>query len=110
MEALVLNDDLSMDERIAWARRSGLTDERIAFLLACPTYTRTGRNDKPAYIKKDNPNHHLQKLGDCWWLRIRRRKTNIVHNLGKDLETARKNRDEMLAAYDAGKPIPHLDQ
>jgi hypothetical protein len=110
MEALVMNDDLSMDERIAWARRSGLTDERIAFLLACPKYTRTGRNDKPAYIKTENPNHHLQKLGDCWWLRIRRRKTNIVHNLGKDLETARKNRDEMLAAYDAGKPIPHLYQ
>jgi hypothetical protein len=110
MEALVMNDDLSMDERIAWARRSGLTDERIAFLLACPKYTRTGRNDKPAYIKTENPNHHLQKLGDCWWLRIRRRKTNIVHNLGKDLETARKHRDEMLAAYDAGKPIPHLDQ
>jgi hypothetical protein len=110
MEALVMNDDLSMDERIAWARRSGLTDDRIAFLLACPKYTRTGRNDKPAYIKTENPNHHLQKLGDCWWLRIRRRKTNIVHNLGKDLETARKNRDEMLAAYDAGKPIPHLDQ
>jgi len=110
MEALVMNDDLSMDERIAWARRSGLTDERIAFLLACPKYTRTGRNDKPAYIKADNPNHHLQKLGDCWWLRIRRRKTNIVHNLGKDLDTARKHRDEMLAAYDAGKPIPHLNQ
>ena len=105
-----MNDDLSMDERIAWARRTGLTDERIAFLLACPKYTRTGRNDKPAYIKTENPNHHLQKLGDCWWLRIRRRKTNIVHNLGKDLETARKNRDEMLAAYDAGKPIPHLNQ
>jgi hypothetical protein len=110
MEALVMNDDLSMDERIAWARRSGLTDERIAFLLACPKYTRTGRNDKPAYIKADNPNHHLQKLGDCWWLRIRRRKTNIVHNLGKDLDTARRHRDEMLAAYDAGKPIPHLNQ
>jgi hypothetical protein len=110
MEALVMTDDLSMDERIAWAKRAGLSDERIAFLLACPKYTRTGRNDKPAYIKKDNPNHHLQKLGDCWWLRIRRRKTNIIHNLGKDLETARKNRDEMLAAYDAGKPIPHLDQ
>ena len=103
-------DELSMDERIVWAKRAGLSDERIAFLLACPKYTRTGRNDKPAYIKKDNPNHHLQKLGDCWWLRIRRRKTNIIHNLGKDLETARKNRDEMLAAYDAGTPIPHLDQ
>jgi hypothetical protein len=110
MEALVMTDDLSMDERIAWAKRAGLTEERIAFLLACPKYTRTGRNDKPAFIKADNPNHHLQKLGECWWLRIRRRKTNIVHNLGKDLETARKHRDEMLTAYDAGKPIPHLDQ
>jgi hypothetical protein len=108
MEALTM-DELSMDERIAWAKRAGLTDERIAFLLACPKYTRTGRNDKPAYIKKDNPNHHLQKLGDCWWLRIRRRKTNIVHNLGKDLETARKHRDEMLSAYDKGEPIPHLN-
>jgi hypothetical protein len=110
MEALVMTDDLSMDERIAWAKRAGLTEERIAFLLACPKYTRTGRNDKPAFIKADNPNHHLQKLGECWWLRIRRRKTNIVHNLGKDLDTARKHRDEMLAAYDAGKPIPHLNQ
>lgn len=109
MEALKM-DELSMDERIAWAKRAGLNDERIAFLLACPKYTRTGRNDKPAYIKKDNPNHHLQKLGDCWWLRIRRRKTNIVHNLGKDLDTARKHRDEMIEAYDAGKPIPHLDK
>lgn len=104
-----MNDDLTMEERIAWAKRAGLTEERIAFLLACPKYTRTGRNDKPAYIKKDNPNHHLQKLGSCWWLRIRRRKTDILHNLGKDLETARRHRDEMLEAYDAGKPIPHLD-
>jgi hypothetical protein len=109
MEPLSLGEAMSADERIAWARRAGLTEERIAFLLACPKYTRTGRNYKPAYIKKDNPNHHLQKLGDCWWLRIRRRKTNIVHNLGKDLETARKHRDEMLTAYDKGEPIPHLN-
>ena len=97
-------------ETLAWANKVGISPDRVAFLLACPKYTRTGRNDRPAYIKAENPNHHLQKLGDCWWLRIRRRKTNIVHNLGKDLQTARKNRDEMLAAYDAGKPIPHLDQ
>ena len=71
-------------------------------------YTRTGRNAKPAHIKTENPNHHLQKLGECWWLRIRRRKTDILHNLGKDLDTARRHRDEMLAAYDAGQPIPHL--
>ncbi len=95
-------------ETIAWGKRIGIDPERLAFLASCPKYTRTGRNDKPAYIKKDNPNHHLQKLGACWWLRIRRRKTDILHNLGKDLETARKHRDEMLAAYDAGKPIPHL--
>jgi len=97
-------------ETLRWANKVGLSPDRVAFLLACPKYTRTGRNDKPAYIKTENPNHHLQKLGDCWWLRIRRRKTNIVHNLGKDLDTARRHRDEMLAAYDAGKPIPHLNQ
>jgi hypothetical protein len=96
-------------DTVAWGKRIGISPERLAFLAACPKYTRTGRNDKPAYIKTENPNHHLQKLGDCWWLRIRRRKTNIVHNLGKDLETARKHRDEMLAAYDSGKPIPHLE-
>ena len=96
-------------DTLRWAANVGLTPERVAFLLACPKYTRTGRNDKPAHIKTENPNHHLQKLGSCWWLRIRRRKTEIVHNLGKDLETARRHRDEMLAAYDSGKPIPHLE-
>jgi hypothetical protein len=97
-------------ETIAWGKRIGISPERMAFLAACPKYTRTGRNDKPAYIKTENPNHHLQKLGSCWWLRIRRRKTDIIHNLGKDLVTARRHRDEMLAAYDAGQPIPHLNQ
>lgn len=97
-------------ETIAWGKRIGISAERLAFLAECPKYTRTGRNDKPAYIKTENPNHHLQKLGSCWWLRIRRRKTDILHNLGKDLATARRHRDEMLAAYDAGQPIPHLNQ
>ena len=96
-------------ETIAWGKRIGISPERMEFLAACPKFTRTGRNDKPAYIKTENPNHHLQKLGSCWWLRIRRRKTDIIHNLGKDLETARRHRDEMLAAYDAGQPIPHLN-
>lgn len=97
-------------ETIAWGKRIGISRERLEFLSECPKYTRTGRNDKRAYIKTENPNHHLQKLGSCWWLRIRRRKTDIIHNLGKDLDTARKHRDEMLAAYDAGQPIPHLNQ
>jgi hypothetical protein len=105
---MIMEESLSLDERILWARRAGLSSQRIEFLLACPKFTRTGRNDKPAYIKAENPNHHLQKLGSCWWLRIRRRKTDILHNLGKDLETARRNRDEMLAAYDAGKPVPYV--
>ena len=83
---MIMEESLSLDERILWARRAGLSSQRIEFLLACPKFTRTGRNDKPAYIKAENPNHHLQKLGACWWLRIRRRKTDILHNLGKDLE------------------------
>ena len=104
-----MEDPTAMEETVAWAKRIGLSADRVAFLLACPKYTRTGRNDRPAFIKTENPNHHLQKQGDCWWLRIRRRKTDILHNLGKDLATARQHRDEMLAAYDAGKPIPHLN-
>jgi hypothetical protein len=103
-----MEESLSLDERIQWARRAGISPERIEFLLSCPKYTRAGRDGRDPSIKTENPNHHLQKLGECWWLRIRRRKTDILHNLGKDLDTARRHRDEMLAAYDAGLPIPHL--
>jgi hypothetical protein len=96
-------------ETIAWANKIGLSAERVAFLLACPKYTRIGRNDKVSYTKAENPNHHLQKLGDCYWFRLRRRGLDIVENIASDLETARKRRDEMLAAFDAGKPIPYIN-
>jgi hypothetical protein len=96
-------------DTLRWANKVGITPDRLAFLLACPKYTRTGRNDKPAYIKAENPNHHLQKLGDCYWFRLRRRGKDIVENIASDLETARKRRDEMLAAFDAGKPIPYIN-
>ncbi len=96
-------------ETLAWANKVGLSPDRVAFLLACPKFTRTGRNDKPAYIKAENPNHHLQKLGDCYWFRLRRRGKDIAENIASDLETARKRRDEMLAAFDAGKPIPYIN-
>ena len=59
---------------------------------------------------KDNPNHHLQKLGDCWWFRLRRRGVNIVENIGADLTAAKAKRDAMLEAFDAGKPVPYLTQ
>jgi|GEM_PF-950176 len=110
MATLIMEKELSLEERIQWALRAGLSQERINFLLSCPKYTRAGRDGRDPIIKSENPNHHLQKLGECWWLRIRRRKTDILHNLGKDLDTARRHRDEMLAAYDAGLPIPHLNQ
>jgi hypothetical protein len=103
-----MEENLSLDERIQWARRAGISPERIEFLLSCPKYTRSGANGRDPIIKAENPNHHLQKLGDCWWFRLRRRKTDMLHNLGKDIETARRHRDEMLAAYDAGLAIPHL--
>ena len=32
-----------------------------------------------------------------------------VENIATDLETARKRRDEMLAAFDSGKPIPYIN-
>jgi hypothetical protein len=96
-------------DTIAWARKVGLSPDRVAFLLACPKYTRIGRNDKVVYTKAENPNHHLQKLGDCYWFRLRRRGKDIVENIATDLETARKRRDEMLAAFDSGKPIPYIN-
>ena len=106
MATLTMEEYLSLDERIQWARRAGLSQERIDFLLACPKYTRAGRDGRDPIIKAENPNHHLQKLGDCWWFRLRRRKHDILQNLGGDLETARRRRDEMLKAYDQGLPIP----
>jgi hypothetical protein len=103
MEALTL-------ETVAWARKVGLSPDRVAFLLACPKYTVSKGHRKSDKVITDNPNHHLQRLGDCYWFRLRRRGKDIVENIASDLETARKNRDEMLAAYDKGEPIPHLDQ
>jgi hypothetical protein len=79
-------------ETLAWARKVGLPPERVAFLLACPKYTVCHGQRKSERNVKDNPNHHLQRLGDCYWFRLRRRT----------------RRDEMLAAFDAGKPIPYL--
>jgi hypothetical protein len=80
----------------------------VAFLLACPKYTVCHGQRKSERNVKDNPNHHLQRLGDCYWFRLRRRGKDIVENIGGDLTTARTRRDEMLAAFDAGKPIPYL--
>ena len=39
----------------------------------------------------------------CWRLIL------STSNIGGDLLTARKRRDEMLAAFDSGQPIPHLN-
>ena len=100
---------LSIDA-LLWAKRIGLTPERIAFLAACPKFTVSKGHRKSERNVKDNPNHHLQRLGDCWWFRLRRRGTDIVENIGKDLTEARKRRDEMLAAFDAGKPVPYLNR
>jgi hypothetical protein len=95
-------------DTIAWASKVGLSVDRVAFLLACPKYTVSKGHRKSDKVVTDNPNHHLQRLGDCYWFRLRRRGTDIVENIGKDIETARKRRDEMLEAFDSGKPVPYL--
>lgn len=95
-------------DTIAWAAKVGLSVDRVAFLLACPKFTVSKGHRKSDRVVTDNPNHHLQRLGDCYWFRLRRRGTDIVENIGKDIETARKRRDEMLAAFDSGKPVPYL--
>lgn len=96
-------------ESIRWAASVGISPERAAFLAACPKYTRSGTKGREHVFKDTNPNHHLQKLGDCYWFRLRRRGSDIVENIGGDLTAARKRRDEMLAAFDAGKPVPYLN-
>ena len=76
-------------ETVAWARKVGLSPDRVAFLLACPKYTVSKGHRKSDKVITDNPNHHLQRLGDCYWFRLRRRGTDIVENIGHDLLTAR---------------------
>lgn len=95
-------------ETIQWGLRIGISPDRMAFLAACPKFTVCHGSRKSERRVEDNPNHHLQKLGDCYWFRLRRRGKDIVENIGHDLATARKRRDEMLAAFDANKPIPYL--
>ena len=97
-------------ETIAWGRRIGISPERMAFLASCPKFTVSHGHRKSERAVEDNPNHHLQRLGECYWFRLRRRGKDIVENIGKDLTTARKRRDEMLAAFDAGKPLPYLSK
>ena len=97
-------------ETIAWGRRIGLSPERLAFLAACPKFTVCHGHQKSERSVTDNPNHHLQKLGGSWWFRLRRRGSDIVENIGPDLTVARQRRDEMLAAFDAGKPVPYLSK
>jgi hypothetical protein len=95
-------------ETIQWGLRIGIAPDRMAFLAACPKFTVCHGSRKSERNVKDNPNHHLQRLGSCYWFRLRRRGKDIVENIGQDLTIARKRRDEMLAAFDAGKPIPYL--
>jgi len=95
-------------ETLLWGRRIGISADRMAFLASCPKFTVSHGHRKSERNVKDNPNHHLQRLGDCYWFRLRRRGTDIVENIATDIETARKRRDEMLAAFDAGKPVPYL--
>ena len=65
-------------ETLVWARKVGLSPDRVAFLLACPKYTVSKGHRKSDRVITDNPNHHLQRLGDSYWFRLRRRGTDIV--------------------------------
>ena len=76
-------------ETLVWARKVGLSPERVAFLLACPKFTVCKGHRKSERVVTDNPNHHLQRLGDAWWFRLRRRGTDIVENIGPDITVAR---------------------
>lgn len=95
-------------ETIAWGKRIGIAPDRLAFLASCPKYTVCHGHQKGQRQVTDNPNHHLQRLGGCWWFRLRRRGADIVENIGPDLVTARSKRDDILRAFDEGRPLPHI--
>lgn len=97
-------------ETLDWGRRIGIAPDRLAFLASCPKFTVSHGHQKSERRVDDNQNHHLQKLGGCYWFRLRRRGLDIVENIGNDLNLARKRRDEMLDAYDNGKPIPYVSK
>lgn len=84
-------------EQIEWGARVGLSMERLAWLASCPKNTLDGRRMSWGAMKTENPMHHLQKMGDCWWFRLRRGKKDIWENFGKDLENAKKMRDARLS-------------
>lgn len=91
-------------EAFAWARRIGLTPERVAFLAACPKFTRSGEHMSHKPTTKNNPNRYIMKSGRKYYFRNHSLiGSNSVLPLGPDIEAARKRRDELVAELRAKK-------
>lgn len=91
-------------DTIAWAKRIGLTPERVAFLAACPKFTVCGEHMKHKRPVSDNPNKYLMRSGQKWYFRVHSKTSrDTVIPLGFDLEQARKQRDALLAELKAKK-------
>lgn len=84
-------------DTLAWARRIGLTAERIAFLAACPKFTVCGEHKKHRRPISENPNRYLMRCGRQWYFRVHRSTgPDTVIGLGTDLDAARIQRDALL--------------
>lgn len=91
-------------ETIAWAQRIGLSPERVAFLAACPKFTRSGEHMSHKLPTKENPNRYIMRSGMKYYFRNH----SLIGNdsiipLGPDIDAARKRRDELVAELRAKK-------
>lgn len=91
-------------DTIAWARRIGLTPERVAFLAACPKFTVCSEHMKHRRLESTNPNRYLMRSGQKWYFRVHSKTArDTVIPLGFNLDQARIQRDTLLAELKAKK-------
>lgn len=96
-------ETLSQDT-LTWARRIGLSTDRIAFLLACPKHTISRQRMTYARRVSMSPDRYIMKSGSKYYFRVHSHtgKATVVL-LGQDIAAARLRRDELLALHYANK-------
>lgn len=91
-------------DTLAWARRIGLSPERVAFLAACPKFTVCGEHARHRRLESTSPNRYIMKSGAKYYFRIHSKTgRDTVIPLGLDLEKARVQRDALLSELRAKK-------
>ena len=84
-------------DTMAWARRVGLSPDRVAFLAACPKFTVCGEHARHRKLESTNPNRYIMKSGAKYYFRVHSRTgKDTVIPLGFNLNEARSQRDALL--------------